>query len=236
MRWLKRIVIGMMSLVIGLLVLTLATAGRGDPSLYPPVPGQAAIRVHVVDHGWHTGLVVRVADLSGAALRLGLSRPVDSHRLRWLASRYPHAEWLELGWGDAVFYQATPGIADVDPWLGLRALAVPTPSALQVVPGEGRVAALFARSQVLPLELSQAGFDALAIGLAATLPEVLPNAPIGPSLYGGGVFYTARLDYHLLRTCNRWVADLLAMAGVPISPVPGSLSAGLMAELRVRAR
>ena len=203
-----------------------------DPALFP---GRGdIIPVHVVDHGYHTGLIIPRSALQRAAAAILPDDPAASDRLLWLAWTFPHADWLELGWGDAAFYQATPTIGDVDIGLGLRALIVPTQSVLQVVPGIGAPGEIFRGSDLVRLDLSPEGLNRLARRLAATVTEPVPTREIGPSLYGGGAFYAARLDYHLFRTCNHWIAWLLRGAGVPASAVPGTFSSTLMIELRWR--
>lgn len=219
--------------------LALAAAGAwlslapGDPALYPA--RGAGATVAVLDHGWHSGIAVGQAELRAAAVRIGAESPDLAERLRWLAARFPAAEWLEIGWGDAAFYRATPGIGDVDLWLGLRALLWPTPSVIQVVPGVGAVAGAFPRSEIVELRLSERGFDRLAAALAATVPPAGPRPPRGPSLYGGGAFYSAMPSYHLFLTCNHWISALLRAAGVPSSTLPSTFSSGLVAELSWRA-
>ena len=173
--------------------------------------------------------------MRGAALALAVDDPEAAARLRWLAARYPQAEWLEIGWGDAAFYQATPGLGDFQLGLALEALFTPTKAAMQIVPGQGAPELGFAYSDLVRLDLSPDGFAGLARRLSETIPRPPPAAPLGPSLYGNGAFYSARLDYHLFRTCNHWIAWLLRGAGVPASAVPGTFSTTLMAELRWRA-
>ena len=228
-RWRKRAVrvLAVVAVVLALIWLTLSPS---DPDLFP---GDGPV-VHVVDHGYHTGIVLRQSDLRAASIELGRKDAVTAEKLRWLATRYPEAEWLEIGWGDAAFYQVTPTIADVDIWLGLRAILWPTDAALHVVPIYGVPEAAFRRSRRVSLSLSRAGYAALARKLAAAIP-VNPEDPIGPSLYGNGAFYPSALDYHLFRTCNHWISGLLRAAGVPSSPAPGTFSTTLMAELRWRA-
>lgn len=229
MRWLARLLLRLTCFAGILIVGIVATLNGGDGTLFP---GQGP-RVHVIDHGYHSGIVLRASDLRFAALEIEPTDPSVAKRLRWLASRFPEAAWIEVGWGDAAFYQSTPTIGDIDPWLGLRAILWPTASVLQVVPIHIEPEEAFRFSERLHLDLSDAGFRNLAIRLAGTIP---PNAgtALGPSLYGNGAFYAATLDYHLFRTCNHWVSNLLSDAGVPSSPVPATLSATLMAELRWR--
>ncbi|MEL6479643.1 MAG: DUF2459 domain-containing protein, partial [Pseudomonadota bacterium] len=209
-------------------LLTFATLA---PDRAAPDPGAPLVRIGVLDHGWHSGLVLPLPALRGAALRA--EEAGTRARLTWLAARYPHAAWIEIGWGDAAFYRATPGIGDLDPWLTLRAALWPTAAAVQIVPGAGPLSEVFRGSARLEIALEQAAFDRLARALARELPGP-QAAPLGPSLYGAGAFYPSPTRYHLLRTCNHWVSGLLRAAGLPSSPVPATLSAGLMAELRWR--
>lgn len=222
----------------GLALVALAAAfwlslAPGDPALYPG-KSPAAVRIHVADHGWHSGIVIGQAELRAAALRIGRQDAAAAARLRWLSTRFAEAEWIEIGWGDEAFYQSTASIEDLDPWLAMRALFVPTRSVIQVVPGWSDPVTAFARSKVVALDLSEAGFDALSLRLAETIPEPPPSVDNGASLYGLGGFYASALDYHLFRTCNHWVSWLLRGAGVPSSYVPATFSTTLMVELEWR--
>lgn len=220
-----------------LVLLMFITLAPRDEAVLVGAPEEAHLlpnRVMVIDHGWHSGVVVRTADLRAAALARARPNPEDAAKLRWLSSRFPQAEWLEIGWGDRAVYTATPDLGSLDLWDGLRALAVPTPSVLQVVPGRGAPDQWFRGGDQVTLQLSPAGFARLAEGIAEAIPDRLPAEPVAPALYGGGVFYPSRLDYHLLRTCNHWISGLLRRAGVPSSPMPGTFSATLMAELHWR--
>ena len=225
-RWLLRLLF----LPAGLVLLLLLSLSPADPDLFP---GGGPV-VHVVDHGYHSGIVLRQADLRATAVEIGRTEPGAAERLRWLATRYPQAEWLEIGWGDAAFYQVTPTLADLDIWLGLRAILWPTESALQIVPIHAAPEDVFRQSRRVSLRLSPSGFNRLGRELAAAIPD-RSREPLGPSLYGEGAFYPSALDYHLFRTCNHWISGLLRAAGVPSSSLPGTFSTTLMAELRWRA-
>ena len=208
----------------------------GDPALYPP-GGAARVPVMVVDHGYHAGLVVRRDDLLGVSAALRREQPALARLLWGVAARWPGADWLEIGWGDAAFYRATRTAADIELRLALPALLWPTEAVVQVVPGLGAQEAAFPLSDRLLVALSPGGWRALAIGLGESLasnPAALPE-PVGPSLYGEGLFFRSTLSYHAGFTCNQWVAGLLNSAGLPASWFWSITSTGLMQELRWRA-
>lgn len=206
----------------------------GDPALYP-AGAQGAIGVAVIDHGWHSGLVIGTGDLVRATEELAPDHPTEAARLRALAMLWPQATWLEVGWGDADFYRATRSIADVQVGLAWQALVGSRGTVLHVVPGRG---AAFAHATKVGLRLSPPGFRRLALGLAQSIapgPGGAGIRPEGPGLVGGALFLAAQGRYSALRTCNQWVSDLLRRAGVPSSAVWSSTSLGLRWELAWRA-
>jgi hypothetical protein len=73
--------------------------------------------VHVVRHGWHSGLVIERA----ALLATGVLRE---------AAGFPGAPFLEFGWGDRDYYMSS----DPTAWLTVRAAFAPTPAVLHVSP------------------------------------------------------------------------------------------------------
>ena len=206
----------------------------GDRALFPP---DAPIgKIVVVDHGWHAGVVVPQALLRRAAFEIGGTDPASAERLRWLASRYPEAPFLEIGWGDAAVYRDTPRIGDLDPARAAAALLWPTPSVLHVVPLHVDADHAFRLSDRVTVPIGLDGLVGMASRLADTIPAAEGRKTLGPGLYGNGGFFAATFDYHLFRTCNHWVSWILRGAGVPSSALAASLSAGLIAELRLRAR
>ena len=196
----------------------IVTAGCLGPvaSLYPSRPGDPSTPVWVVDHGWHTGLVVE-----RAAISPGLWPEQDD-----LAP----APYLEVAWGDAAFYRAqNPGVG-----LAVKAAFGSAGSVLHVVALPGPPDRIFAGPQVVEIRLSRPGGQALvrfvdesfARGERARAPR------LGPGLYGTSAFYPARGRYHLLNTCNTWVADALRSAGVPITPAYAMTAGNVMWQAR----
>jgi len=185
-------------------------------SLYPPGPGDPSTPVWVVDHGWHTGLVVE-----RAAIPQGLWPEQDD-----LAPE----PYLEVGWGDAAFYRAKePGVG-----LAIRAALASAGSALHLVAIPARPERIFPGREVVEIRLSRPGVQALARFVDESVARVeRDRAPrLGPGLYGVSAFYPARGHYHLLNTCNTWVADALRSAGVPITPAYAMTAGNLMWQAR----
>jgi uncharacterized protein (TIGR02117 family) len=198
-------------------LLALATGCLGPvASLYPPAPDAPREPVWVVDHGWHAGLVV-----ARSSIPRGLLPEQED---------FPAAHYLEVGWGDADFYRARdPGVA-----LAIRAAFVSKASVVHVVGLPTRPQELFADRDVVEITLSRPGFEALARFVDDTFErEGYPRAAmLGSGLYGSSAFYPARGRYHLLNTCNTWIARALRAAGVPITPVYAMTAGNLMGQVR----
>ncbi|MBT9288121.1 DUF2459 domain-containing protein [Prosthecodimorpha staleyi] len=229
LRWCAGIV-----LLFGALVVLAAalTARPAVPDLFPPRGGDAAVPVLLVDHGYHVGLIVPTSRIGAHAVATGSPAMAD------LAARFAGYEWLEIGWGDETFYRFAPTLGDVRIGMALSALAgFDDGTVLHVVGFTGDPRRVFAAGDVIGLTLGERGFNRMARGLAATFALTPVGQPetLGPGLYGASLFYRAAGRYSLLRDCNHWVAERLAEAGVPASPVPATLSRTLMRELRWRA-
>ncbi|MEM7546154.1 MAG: DUF2459 domain-containing protein [Pseudomonadota bacterium] len=208
----------------------------GNPALFPTKG--AGVTIHVVNNGWHAGLILHLEDLRAAAFRAQDSQPADAVVLLDLARIMGQGEWVEIGWGDEAFYRAdVAGLLDLPIWTGVKALFGSSPTLMQVFPGSGDPAAVFFNSDVMALTLSEAGFDAMALALAAAFERAPGGWPvdIGPGLYGSARFFAARGRYSALMTCNNWVSAMLRRAGVPSSAVFSTFSYGLAAELRLRS-
>jgi uncharacterized protein (TIGR02117 family) len=204
-------------LLLALVVLAPGCAAPLNPGAAPAVDAQATMHlVHVVRHGWHSGIVVRAAD-------------VPEHA--WPARReFAGAEHIEVGWGDRAYYQAP----DPSLWIGLRALLWPTAGVLHMVAFSGPVQHYFASSEIVALQLTQQGFARLVAAISASHELDAAGRPItlGPGLYGTSRFYASRQAFHLFATCNVWTAAMLREAGVPVSPTLSQTAGMLFAQLR----
>lgn len=116
----------------------------------------------------------------------------------------PGATHLAIGWGDAAFYRATPSWADLDARLALKALFASEGSLLHITP----LAGPSGRS----LRLTADEHRSLVAFVQA---EIAPGAA-QPGYGAGDIFLPATSRYNLARTCNQWVSNALATAGVRV--------------------
>jgi uncharacterized protein (TIGR02117 family) len=202
----------------GLLLLGVVLAACAGPIEGPlrPAPGEPSRPVYVVDHGWHTGIVVRRQDV-----------PDGVWPERRDFSRFEH---VEVGWGDQDFYMAPEGTF----WLALKAVFWPTPGVLHVTGFDGPVEAFFPHREIVELRVSERGLRALALFVQDAYARDATGqiVPLGPGQHASSRFYAARENYFLLKTCNTWTARALRSAGLPISPSSAVTAAGLMDQAR----
>lgn len=200
------------------LALLLPALGCGCSGLSRPpfASGEPSTAIYVVNHGWHTGVVLRRADIPAGV---------------WPESGdFPDADYLEVGWGDWDYYQTPePGI-----WITFKAGALPTASVLHVAGFAKPVADYFAYNEIAELRVSQRSASRLAqfIGRSHRRNGAARAAALGPGLYGDSRFYPALGLFHVFNNCNTWTARALAAADLPVRPFPAISAGGLMDEVR----
>ena len=202
-------------LLLVLLALVVAcTTGRG----LPPAGATADHRVYVTSNDWHTRIVVAAADL-----------PDGSIPER--ADLVP-AGWLAIGWGDRAYYP----MVDPPRRLALEAALLPSPSVVHLIPmaAPPRPVAGF---EVLEIRVSGQGLTAMLAAIDAAFErQGQARAPIAaPGLYAESLFFPATGTFHILNTCNRWVAEKLQAAGLPIRAFGVITAEDLMRQLRTLA-
>ncbi len=229
----KRISFGLLGFV-GLLVIAIVlTARPGDPKLWPPVAGSLTAEIHVVSHGYHSGVVVLRTAVAEAAERQGRGA------LLAVAQRLVNYRWLEVGWGDEGFYRSVPDVTSLTVALALRALFRPgNASVVHVVGLSSHPRASFPYSDIIQIGLSAEGFarmiDALDASFARSGEVGLPE-DLGPGLYGPSRFFRGVGSFHVFNVCNHWVAQLLSAAGLPTAPILATMPQGLFLDLEWRA-
>ncbi|WP_116475818.1 DUF2459 domain-containing protein [Zobellella maritima] len=197
------------------LLLSLLCAGCRTVEEWRPA-GKQGQPLYLVDHGLHVGLVVPAEGLA--------------QRLPELGDTFPAARFTEVGWGDRAFYQSEQAGAG----LALRALLWPTDAVLHLVPLSQPPKVYFSGLPVLELKVSPAGMGRLLNELATSFARDESGNPkvVGAGRYGGGRFYASVERYHLLHTCNTWVARRLVAAGLPLRPAQAVTADGLMRQAR----
>jgi uncharacterized protein (TIGR02117 family) len=207
---------------VALLALVLAAAACLGPvqRLYPPRAGEPVHEVWVVDHGWHTALVLRAGDVPAG---------LWPERADFAGARY-----LEVAWGDRDFYTAPRGTLG----LALRAAFASQGSVLHVVGFAEPVSRYFAGGEVVEIALSRPGLEALVRFIdAAHARGGAERAPrLAGGLYGDSGFYPAAAPYHLFSTCNTWIASALRAAGAPITPLWAVTAGGVLRQVRPLGR
>lgn len=172
------------------------------PGLFPTRKGERTETVFVVNHGWHTGIVVPAEHLPTTA------RPA------WTTNS--SCKYLEVGWGDDGFYRAdriTSGIA-------LRAMFWRNPAVLHVVAMDKPPDKYFPYSGIIAITVGTNGFNHLCSYLSESYATNATGTHIdlGKGIYGNSRFYRGTGHYYFPNTCNKWTARALRTTGAPITP------------------
>lgn len=174
--------------------------------------------IHVLSHGWHTGIVLRYTD-------------IPAHLWPEKAD-FAGRTYLEAGWGDETFYRAPK----VTVRMALRAALRSKQSVLHVVGFDQPVPEYFSTSDIVALQVSTEDIADLVRFIDASVfrPRGGRAEPLGPGLYGEGWFYPANGRYSLFYNCNHWVAEGLRRAQVPMD-VDTAMTAGNVIDQASRA-
>lgn len=209
------------SILNGLALMVVFIAGCTAHEVSPRNgPGEAHRKeFQVVKHGWHVGIVVDQEEMASLMPLLG--------------EDFSDTEHLEIGWGDARFYQA----AEPSAGLALRAALWPTASVMHIVGFSGEPARYFSASEVVNICVRRSEYKRMLDFIIDSF-ERRPDGeviPLGPGLYGTSRFYRAKGSFHLFNTCNTWTARALAATGLPVS-TRIITAGGLVSQLRSNER
>ena len=169
--------------------------------------------IFIVHNSWHAAIVLSRSDLSLDALPE--------------LADFPEAKFIEFSWGDQDFFpDPNSGI-----WAALRAAFWSGGSVLHLVGFNENVGQFYRGAEVFELRLTAAAERQLIQFISQTFARANSNsrAQARPGLFPYSRFYPATAKFSVLRTCNTWVAEALASAGLPISP-GAVLTAGSLAS------
>lgn len=180
-------------LIIQLLVFFGAIASSDKPS--------AKERdIYLISTGWHTGIAVPVDTL----LKRNLPESLDFREI----------QYLEIGWGDRIFYQSpNPSYSAL-----LNALLKPTSSVIHVYGFNHSIETTFRNSKTVKLTLNETEYTKLLYFIHKSFTRnVNGKAQLeGVGLYGknNSFFYMANGEFHLFNNCNTWVASAIQSTGI----------------------
>lgn len=167
-------------------------------------PAQVGVQVFVVSNGVHTDICVPVSN----SLK-------DWRNTFSLQEEFPGrtVNHLCFGWGDLGFYVNTPTWSDLSPRTALKAMLLPSQTAMHVTPWSHEPE-VHTRCRRLFLSNEQYRRLCAFIEEHIQLDEAGKVSRVGRGYGGGDAFYLANGSYHLFRTCNEWTSEALHEAGV----------------------
>ena len=172
--------------------------------------------IYVVSHGWHTGIVLKTAEIPEMIVWPELAD-------------FAGNQYIEIGWGDRDYYQGPETT-----WVtALKAAFWSTRSVLHMAGFDEPVKTFFSSSDVIEVALTEEALKKLSGFIARThlRMETEEKAKIRPGLYGNSRFYPAEGKFHVFHNCNTWVAEALRAGGLPMSQF--TITAGsVMAQVR----
>ncbi len=205
--WLKRTGIGALAL-LGAFALGFPLAGWAGSSI--PANGawqqpETGIEIMVETNGTHTGIVV----------------PLANHLKDWRAS-FPHMAaprrdgraptHIAIGWGEREVFLNVPEWSDLKPGTALRIATVGGEPVMRVAPYVHPAPSAYHR----PLRISEEQYRTLVSAIERALPPIAPGEA-RQALTGtdtDAAYYHATGTYSLVTTCNSWVGNMLAEAGI----------------------
>ncbi len=183
-----------------LIVLVAVAAGCASPAPPWPTPikGDA---VYVVAEGWHVEIGLPVAELKG---------PLATYR-----GVFPGAGAIMFGYGKRSFMTGNM----VDRVSGYLVGLIPGQSTIEASGVTTTPADAFGPSVTTTLALPPGGAQALSNFIWNDLEKDKAGGPrlIDVHVDRDSLLYAANSQYDIDHTCNTWVVDALAAAGLPIS-------------------
>lgn len=181
---------------LGVVVLGFLAVNRHAPR------ASEGAEIFLTTNGVHAALVLPTGGSS-----TGLARDL------FPAGAAPTATHVMIGWGDARIYPATRVWSDLGVLTTLRGLVGLNGAVVQAVP----MPRPSPGASVVPIRLAADDYARLLAHVQGALQRDAEGRPIRVEGAGHGVgdaFYAAHGRFNLFRTCNEWVREALAAAGV----------------------
>ncbi len=177
---------------------------------FAQVSERDSISIYLVKANWHTGLMIPVNDFTKKIL------PVLSY--------FEGFEYVDIGWGDAEFYQSP----EFNICLAVNAILVPTPSVIRIDGYKFPIERVIEwREFAIQFVLTKDRFLRMADFINQSFKyddhkEVIISSrdKEKPIIFFKSVHY-----YFFMRTCNTWAAEAIQSTGVEIDTF-GLVTAG----------
>ncbi len=177
---------------------------------YAQVSERDSISIYLVKANWHTGLMIPVNDFTKKIL------PVLSY--------FDGFKYVDIGWGDAEFYQAPA----FDICLALYAVLLPTPSVIRIDGYKFPIEKVIEwREFAVRFDLTTDMFLKMADFINQSFKYdddkkliISSRDKEKPIIFFKSVHY-----YYFMRTCNTWAAGAIQSAGVNVDTF-GLVTAG----------
>lgn len=165
-----------------------------------PTSKEHETTIFVVNHGWHTGIVIEGSHLGS--------------ELSFLEEHFGKSNYYEFGWGDKGFYEAK----EITSKITMRAIFWPTQSVMHIVSLPVEPQHYFPHSSTTAVNISTNGLAKLKSALAASFKKENQDVVRTKNgLYGTSLFFEGVGKYYITNTCNTWTAKMLKTTGAPVS-------------------
>lgn len=164
------------------------------------------ITVYIRSNGVHTDICMPTVSAQANWLNVFDLRDYKDQNQR---------EYIAIGWGDKGFFLDTPTWAELKASTAIKAVFLPSPTAMHVefldTPVENE--------SIRKVQISKRAYRNLVTFVKSTfyvkneLPILIPGHGYWPT----DNFYEAKGNYHLFNTCNVWTNDAMKSASIPTS-------------------
>jgi len=171
--------------------------------------------IFIVNHGWHTGIILKTDDINSSAWQID--------------SLFKKHKYIEVGWGDEAFYKSS----DPSILMTLKAAVVPTSSVLHIRTLSTYSLSMFSKENIIKITISQRAFTKLLRFIENSFAKKDSKSIIlSKGLYPESFFYLSSKKYHILHTCNVWTAEALESAELDVSPFFAITTDALFSQIR----
>ena len=171
---------------------------------------------YIVNHGWHTGIIINKNDLPGSLWPPGID--------------FADVIYFEAGWGDKDFYMSD----DSNYFIAIKAAIWPTKSVMHIVGFYLPVKRYFISSEIIELQVNNQNYQKMCEFIVASfaIDSLGMAIPLGKGLYGNSQFFLGKKKYYYPNTCNVWTASVIYKAGFHIYPKKYQFAKDLMTYLK----